>query len=185
MQFDERMIKSTITETSKDNSGQSVVDSYQEVYDFDKITEEVALVYRMNRPQCSCDALFVKDTDNIYLVEFKNVRCSRVEKKQLCCKAYDSIMTLQMAFFPQYSIEQLKDRTVMVVVYNDDGVIEKEQESKAFDKMKKKLAEWSGNEKSILFGLEIYKELLYRNIITVEKKEYIDRVHPYIFGYEK
>lgn len=68
-------------------------------------------------------------------------------------KAYDSIMTLQMAFFPEYSLYNIREKVNFVFVYKDDCVADKEQESKSF-----------------------------KDIFTVEKTEFMRQIHPMMFG---
>lgn len=182
MQPDYSEIKKTLKETSRDDYGNCVIDFSQEVYHFDQITEKVADSYRISKPQHSCDALHIKDRNDIYLIEFKNVRASRVPKKHLKLKAYDSIMTLQMAFFPEYSLDEIKEKVNLVVVYNNEGVVEKEQASRAFDSIKEKMRAYAGNHEEILFDLEIYKNVLYKNIFTVEKGKFISEIYNMIFG---
>lgn len=182
MQFDEKEIKSTLTITSKDDNGNSVIENEQEVYNFDKITKRVAEMYRANKPQHSCDALYIKDNDNIFLIEFKNARKSRIGKKELQQKAYDSIMTLQMGFFQQYSLNDLKEKTILICVYNDEGVIEKEQESISFNNIKEKISHMANQENSILFDLEKYKGVLYRDILTVEKRQFMNELFNMVFN---
>ncbi len=180
--IDENKVKSTLSETSKDNEGNAVVDYQNLVYNFDRITNDIAHIYRVKKPCKSCDALYIKDDAHIYLIEFKNVRKSRVPKKELHQKAYDSIMTLQMAFFPEFSLEELKMRVVLIVVYNDAEIVEKEQDSVSFDAFKKKLADLSKSQNKILFGLEIFQKVLYKAVFTLEKQEYVKTMHNVIFS---
>lgn len=182
MQFDNDKIKSTLKETSKDDTGNYVVDFSQEVFNFDIITEEVAQIYRISQPQRSCDALYIKDDNNVFLIEFKNVRASRMPKKHLKLKAYDSIMTLQIAFFSEYSLNDIKEKVNLVVVYNDEGIVQKEQSSTAFDSFKEKMYSFAGNNEEILFGLDIYKNVLYKDILTIEKQKFVNETFNMIFG---
>lgn len=180
--IDKNRAKSTLSETSKDDEGNAVVDFQNLVYNFDSITSDVADIYRAKKPHKSCDALYIKDDAHIYLMEFKNVRKSRIPKKELHQKAYDSIMALQMAFFPKFSLDELKKRVVLVVIYNDAGIVEKEQNSVSFEALKSKLFDLSKSENKILFGLEIFKGILYKDILTLEKQEYVKTIHDGIFG---
>lgn len=180
--LDENRVKSTLSETSKDDKGNAVVDYQNPVYNFDRITSDIAGVYRVKKPQKSCDALYIKDDAHIYLMEFKNARRSRISKKELHQKAYDSIMTLQMAFFPKFSLDELKTRVVLLVIYNDAGIVEKEQDSVSFDKFKRKLSDLSKSQNKILFDLEIFQGILYKNVLTLEKQEYIKTMHDAIFS---
>ena len=180
--IDENKAKSTLNETSKDDEGNTVVDYQNPVYNFDIITRDIADIYRVKKPHNSCDALYVKDDAHIYLMEFKNVRKSRVPKKELHRKAYDSIMTLQMAFFPELSLDELKMRVVLIVIYNNDGIVEKEQDSISFDAFKSKLSSLSKSQNEILFGLEIFRGILYKDVLTLEKQEYEETIHNEIFS---
>lgn len=174
--------KITLEESSKDDEdGTAVVKCQDEVYCFDDVSKMIASVYRRSKPHTSCDALYVKNKDNIFLIEFKNVRRSRVPKKSLMEKAYDSIMTLQMAFFPNYSLNDMKEKVSLVFVYNNDGIVEKEEYSECFDKFKNKLSELSGEKDNILFNLEIYKGILYKDVFTVEKVDFMNKIYPMIF----
>lgn len=180
--LDETRVKSTLSETSKDDQGNAVVDYDNIVYNFDIITNDIAAIYRVKRPHRSCDALYIKDSMHIYLLEFKNVRRSRIPKKELHQKAYDSIMTLQMAFFPEYSLEDLKAKVVLIVIYNDDGIVEKEQHSIFFNEIKNKLSSFSKSQKRVLFDMDIFRGILYKDVLTIEKQEYLSKVHNAIFN---
>lgn len=180
--IDKNKAKSKLSETSKDDKGNAVVDYQNPVYNFDSITSDIAGIYRVKKPHKSCDALYIKDDEHIYLMEFKNIRKSRIPKKELHQKAYDSIMTLQMAFFPKLSLDELKKRVVLIVIYNDAGIVEKEQDSVSFDAFKSKLSGLSKSQNKILFGLEIFRGILYKDVMTLEKQEYVEGMHNLIFG---
>ena len=136
----------------------------------------------MNFQTRSSTALHIRDNEHIYLIEFKNARKSRISKKWLHEKAYDSIFTLQLAFFPNWSLEELKKRVSLIFVYNDDGVIEKEQESAAFDALKDKMYALSGGGRNVLFGLDIFRDVIYKQVLTVEKNVFMSEIHQCIFG---
>ena len=89
-------------------------------------------------------------------------------------------MTLQMAFFPKLSLDELKMRVVLIIIYNDTGIVEKEQDSVSFDAFKRKLSDLSKRNK-ILFDLEIFQEIFYKEVLTLEKQEYVKTMHDVIF----
>lgn len=182
MRFDEKKIYSTLRERSEDDNGQSFIDSTQIVYDFDEITKEVADTYRNKKPAASCDALYVKDESHIYLIEFKNARKSRIGNKFFLQKAYDSALTLGFAFYQNLSFEELRERLYLVIVYNDDNVEEKEQESEHFDSLKEKIGCLAGPKRRILFGLDMYEGSLYKKVVTVEKNIFMEQVYKDIFN---
>ena len=158
--IDENKVKTTLSETSKDDDGNAVINYQNPVYNFDRITSDIAAIYRAKKPHKSCDALYIKDDAHIYLMEFKNVRKSRIPKKELHQKAYDSIMTLQMAFFPKLSLDEL---------------------SVSFDAFKRKLSDLSKSRNKILFDLEIFQGIFYKEVLTLEKQEYVKTMHDVIF----
>ena len=179
--IDENKVKTTLSETSKDDDGNAVINYQNPVYNFDRITSDIAAIYRAKKPHKSCDALYIKDDAHIYLMDFKNVRKSRIPKKELHQKAYDSIMTLQMAFFPKLSLDELKMRVVLIIIYNDAGIVEKEQDSVSFDAFKRKLSDLSKSRNKILFDLEIFQGIFYKEVLTLEKQEYVKTMHDVIF----
>ena len=85
--IDENKAKSTLSETSKDDEGNAVVDYQSPVYNFDRITRDIADIYRVKKPHKSCDALYIKDDAHIYLMEFKNIRRSRIPKKRIASES--------------------------------------------------------------------------------------------------
>lgn len=183
MQLSDYEIKTTLTQASMDDSGNSVIDSTQEVYHFDKITKKVADRHRVSKPQHSCDALYIKDDDNIFLLEFKNTRSSYVPYKSLKLKAYDSIMTLMCAFYPSLSLKDIKKKVTFVFVYNDAAGKEQISQSRAMEQMKDKLFELSDRPKIILYGLEAYKDTFYKDVYTIDRTEFIkDDMWKMIFG---
>ena len=93
----------------------------------------------------------------------------------------DSIWTLEFSFFPHLPLSELKKRVRLIVVYNDDEIVEKEQESENFTLLKNKLKHFSGTQQAILFGLEIYENVLYKEIITVEKDFFMHQIYEKIF----
>lgn len=92
-------------------------------------------------------------------------------------------MTLQMVFFPNLSLNELKTRVVLIIIYNDDdGIVEKEQDSISFDALKRKMCDLSKCQNKILFDLEIFRGILYKDVLTLEKQEYIKTMHNVIFS---
>ena len=182
MQLEDYEITATLTEESDDGKANSVIESTHEVYDFDKLTEKVAELYRGKKPLCSCDALYIKDNDNIYLIEFKNVISSNVPRKSLRYKAYDSIMTLQCAYDSSLSINDIKHKVTFIFVYNNAAGRPELTHSQSMKQMKNKMYKWAKEPRVILYDLEIYKGVFYKDIYTVDKSEFIDDIWDEIFG---
>lgn len=180
MELDYKRYRKPLSEVSKDDDGNSLIEKENEVFDFDKIAEVLAKEYRASKPQCSCDALHIKDEEHIYLIEFKNARSSHVPKKSLKLKAYDSIMTLQCVFCPDSSLDEIRKKVYFVFVYNNK-CNESELENEEFDKFKNKLKELTSEEQPILFGLEIYKGMLYKDVFTIDKEQFNNSMYQTIF----
>lgn len=181
MQLDQSKIYSTLGERSKDDYGQALLESTQKIYDFDEITKQVADVYRGRKPTASCDALYVKDAEHIYLIEFKNARKSHIGQRFFLQKAYDSAWTIAVAFYQDVPLETLRERLYLIVVYNDENVPQKEQESAHFQEFKQRMEQLAGKKRRILFGLEIYQGVFYKEVLTVDKNIFMEQVYPEIF----
>lgn len=95
---------------------------------------------------------------------------------------YDSVLSLEFAFYQHLPLEELKEKLYLVVVYNDEGVVEKEQESPNFQLFKQAVGQLAGYKERILFGLDIYKGVLYKDIFTVEKDVFMEKFYDHIFN---
>lgn len=114
--------ESTIKETSKSDENIDFIESEVKVYDFDAYTEDVCKEYRSKKSLSSVDAFALSDDDDFWFIEFKNARKSQLPKKSLPPKAYDSIYTAYFFLKEKYSINQIKKKAVLFVVYNDDAI---------------------------------------------------------------
>ena len=93
-------VKTTLSETSKDDDGMRLLIIKNPVYNFDRITSDIAAIYRAKKPHKSCDALYIKDDAHIYLMEFKNVRKSGIPKKNCIRKVTTQLSHSSRGFFP-------------------------------------------------------------------------------------
>ena len=171
--------ESTIEAVSQSDGGKKFIESDIKVYDFDKFTEDICRDYRNKKNLCSVDAFAISDNGNFLFIEFKNARKSQFPKTSLPPKAFDSIYIAQFFLQEKYSIEYLKEHSVLIVVYNDDAVYGQQKENKSghFEKIKNKLGTYAkvDKEKEILFNLEKYKGALYKDIFTISKKEFMEK----------
>ena len=171
--------ESTIEAVSQSDGGKKFIESDIKVYDFDKFTEDICRDYRNKKSLCSVDAFAISDNGSFLFIEFKNARKSQFPKTSLPPKAFDSIYIAQFFLQEKYSIEYLKEHSVLIVVYNDDAVYGQQKENKSghFEKIKNKLGTYAkvDKEKEILFNLEKYKGALYKDIFTISKKEFMEK----------
>lgn len=171
--------ESTIRETSKSDENIDFIESEVKVYDFDAYTEDICKEYRSKKSLSSVDAFALSDDGDFWFIEFKNARKSQLPKKSLPPKAYDSMYTAYFFLKQKYSIDELKSKAILFVVYNDDAISgeKKENPSKGFSKFKTKIGELAkiDTETRILFGLEKFKGFLYREIHTIGKQEFLEK----------
>lgn len=152
--------------------------SNHRMYNFDGISENFFKKVRGEKNK-SCDGYFEKNPQETYLVEFKNQEEGSVDKKWLKNKIYDSVSTLVMN--ENVSREDVAGRTTVIIVYNDGRKQEKTNSdyttSQAFNAFSKKMAALAGRQ-GILdcldkkFDLERYKGVLFKEVYTVDKKDF-------------
>ena len=148
------------------------------MYNFDGISENFFKKVRGEKNK-SCDGYFEKNPQETYLVEFKNQEEGSVDKKWLKNKIYDSVSTLVMN--ENVTREDVAGRTTVIIVYNDDRKQEKTNSdyttSQAFNAFSEKMAALAGRQGIIdrlgkKFDLERYKGVLFKEVYTVDKKDF-------------
>lgn len=158
-----------------------------EVYNFDKLTELVAEKFRKNKKTKSADAFFVNKKDEFYLIEFKNTPKNHMPRNELFYKAYDSILPIQLLFGDGLNIGELCKKLTYIVVYNNNVHLSRkctENPSASFEAFGAEMAKLAKVDKNIeiYFGLEIYKDVFFKNIYTIDKEDFIQNYEPDIFG---
>ena len=108
-------------------------------------------------------------------------------KNELFPKAYDSILPIQLLFCNDLSLTELCQKLTYIVVYNNNAHLKRnctEAPSASFEAFGKKMAELAKTDKKnkIFFGLEIYKGVLFKNIYTIDKEDFIQNYEPNIFN---
>lgn len=170
-------MRSTLSETSIDSSNGAktpLVDQNDVVYNFDTVARTVCRRYRGDSTS-SCDALY-DNNGKYYLLEFKNQSETNVNRSELKKKAFDSVAILQNTFCWKMSREELAQRLVLVVVYND-----RLEERASFLKFREKARSLAKEEKNgILFDLKKLRTL-YSSIVTVTKDTFDKEIYPTIF----
>lgn len=175
-----RVNKTTLKETSKDDrdreSVQYMTDSSIEVVDFDKVKRHYANQLHLSE-ECaaSADAL-AKIDDKLLMIEFKN---GKVNNRNVKDKVRDSLL-----FFCDITgknISYTRENLDFIVVYN-------QQKNPLPNQLKKQTSEMiqdspsreaigkyflkKGNEEFILFDLERYKRLYFREVHTYSTEEF-------------
>ena len=161
-------------------------DPMHRMYNFDGISDRFSKKIRGDK-NMSCDGYFVKSHQEAYLVEFKNQEEGSIDKKWLKNKIYDSVTTLVMN--ENVTREDVTGRTTIIIVYNDERKQKKTNSdyntSQSFNKFSKKMASLSGRQEidclDKKFDLEKYKGILFKEVYTVDKKDFEQKFLDIIF----
>ena len=175
--------KKSLKECSKSDSGEPVTLSELPAYRFDEISAFEAERYRRKKKLCSADALYIKSDSEIYLFEFKNTRKSHISWKSVQLKAHDSLLTLQVALFPELSLQECAERTSYFLIYNDKAVQTPEKPSESFRELKRKLKGFAEQTDTypVLGNMEVYQNTFYKKVYTIDvldfEQEFLGKIY--------
>ena len=187
-------LKSTLEETSTDSdNGTPMVNSQLSVCPFDKVkewyvSEKVPLA---NPNPKSNDALYF-GKEECFFIEFKNGKISNEVNYEINKKIYDSLFIL---FDLEYkdkkgelvnSISYTRSKMTYILVYNEENYAKfgaTRQTSEGIKRQKEvstsrhrnelyKTMRKLANEEFILFGLDQFKNYLFKNVYTYTEKEF-------------
>lgn len=187
-------LQSSLEETSYDQDhGEYMTHSQMQVCAFDKVKEWYVSekVPKANPNPKSNDALYF-GKEECFFIEFKNGKISNEVNYEINKKIYDSLFLL---FDLKYrdkkgkmvdSISYTRDLMTYILVYNEENYLkfgptrqgiecEKRQRgvSRSYyrDELYKKMRGLA-KEEFILFGLDQFKNYLFRNVYTYTEKEF-------------
>ena len=187
-------LQSSLEETSYDQDhGEYMTHSQMQVCAFDKVKEWYVSekVPKANPNPKSNDALYF-EKEECFFIEFKNGKISNEVNYEINKKIYDSLFLL---FDLKYrdkkgkmvdSISYTRDLMTYILVYNEENYLkfgptrqeiegEKRQRgvSRSYyrDELYKKMRGLA-KEEFILFGLDQFKNYLFRNVYTYTEKEF-------------
>lgn len=164
-----------------DAKDQYLVDRDLIVYNFDEIKEYICRRFRDNAFVSSCDAFYAAEDGREYLIEFKNQKPEDVPRRSVKQKAFDSLYLLMLSFHPHQTVEEISKRLSLIVVYNEHASKGPRKgsynKSESFDKMAAKFGGYAKVKTplSTQFGLGYLKGQLYRNIYTLDVREFVRR----------
>ena len=190
--------RKTLKDTSyDDNNKEYMVDSSLEVCDFDEVKnwyvkEKIPFVKPMPK---SNDALFFSD-DGIFFIEFKNGYIDNAVNFELFKKIYDSLFILfdlgytDMNKHKVNSISYTRLHMNYILVYNQNRYCAEKptrQTTEGFKRQKttpsaslhrdilyKRISNLA-NEAFIKFGLDQFKNYLFKNVYTYTVEEFIEK----------
>lgn len=166
--------KSTLKETSKDNSEknniQYMTESQLEVIDFDKVKTQYNNNLNLTEEYAkSVDALMVNFALNkIFFIEFKNGDMKN-EKSKVNSKVKDSLLIF--CDIIKKNISYTRKNLIFILVYNESKNKSKNEKSK------RDIAQHIHNkakENVIRFGFEKLKRLYFKEVYTYTEKEFAD-----------
>ena len=185
-------LQSTLEETSCDN-GVPMINSKLSVCSFDKVKEWYVsdkIPYAKPTPK-SNDALYFTDKE-CYFIEFKNGKINNNVNYEINKKIYDSLFILfDLHYIDKQgilvnSISYTRENMTYILVYNEENYLElgptiqtkaglkRQQEyskSNHRDKLYKTIGKLAKKE-FILFGLDQFKDYLFKNVYTYTVKEF-------------
>lgn len=169
---------STFKETSIDNDDgkeKYMIESEIKVINFDAVKKEYMKDMGVSEVPCSIDALYTNDNENYYFIEFKN---GRVKPKiyNIYNKIYDSLLIFND--ITNSTISFCRKNVRFILVYNEEKnnqVIDKENSNIQATPSKKSIAKYfsnKGKKKFIMFGLEKFEKLYFKEVFTYTEKEF-------------
>lgn len=179
--------KSTLKECSEDNSDGSTIkfmtESQIEAVNFDKFKTKYTNDLRLSE-ECaaSADALLQTDT-GLAFVEFKN---GKVNNRNVKDKIRDSL--LLFCDFTQKTISYTREHVDFIVVYNEEKNPLPNQYKKQTTADAPSRTEISryflgkGNQELILFDLERYQHLYFREVHTYTKEQFGNYIEKTLLG---
>lgn len=179
--------KSTLKECSGDNSDGSTIrfmtESQIEAVNFDKFKTKYTNDLRLSE-ECaaSTDALLQTDT-GLAFVEFKN---GKVNNRNVKDKIRDSL--LLFCDFTQKTISYTREHVDFIVVYNEEKNPLPNQYKKQTNTDAPSRTEISryflgkGNQELILFDLERYQHLYFREVHTYTKEQFGNYIEKTLSG---
>lgn len=188
-------LECTLQETSLDN-GTPMVNSQLMVCPFDKIKEWYVseMVPLANPNPKSNDALYFGE-EECFFIEFKNGKISNEVNFEINKKIYDSLFILfDLGYTDKKgnlvnSISYTRNAMTYILVYNEENYSKfgpTRQTKEGIDRQEKastsahrnelyKAMRRLANEEFVLFGLDQFKNYLFKNVYTYNEKEFEEK----------
>lgn len=176
--------KKTLEECSCNDEGVPVTHLKNKVFCFDDISGEEGKLYRDKKKLNSADAAYVDSKKELYFFEFKNAPHNHIPKRSIYSKMHDSIITWNMCFAADITLNELINKSTFFVIYNDQqSNIQRENESISFNKIKEKQKELAKiSDRVLLWDTKRYLHTFYKEIYTIDVREFEEKFAPKIFS---
>lgn len=165
----------TLESLSLDSSnGEPMVHCQEHAIDFDAFLE--AYFKQCYSKKCSkvpesVDAVLFVD-GKYTLIEFKNGRMDKEKCHNVKCKIAHSLLVIMD--HQNIGIDYVKNNISFVLVYNNKTAFKKEPDLKQYKKMIASGVMQKAKTRIIHFGLDIFKETYFKDVLTIEKDEFQD-----------
>lgn len=190
MGFDASKYESTLKETSRDDVNEYLLEDADEVYNLDNVAKFLAQKLKMpGLTRNTSDALHIDENKNvIYLIEFKNRNFRQIKKikQEILLKVYESIFILEWTFCKGQTKEQLSEKIVYFVVFNEDkekNTIETEPSYEKIVNTMEKLAK-SAKKKERTADLQFDKlqGILFKEVHVIDVKTFLSDYKEKVFA---
>jgi hypothetical protein len=164
----------TLKKTSEDTNNQTIEKCMTmcetTVLNFDNFKDEFVKNMKLNSVPKSCDALYMTDQNEIFLIEFKNGKIEALKNYEVKIKIYESLLILCEKF--SITIDFTRNNISFILVYNEDAAHGLNQyEDTGLNKLQIFLFNLA-NEPIIRFGLNHFKKLYFKEVYTYTKAEF-------------
>lgn len=156
----------TLQETSKDDhdgKNRYITHLMLEVVNFDSVKNDYIKNLHLNDTPTSNDALYIGNKNHLVFIEFKNGHIDQKVSANIRRKIYDSIAILTDIIgkgisFTRYNLDY-------ILVYNEDKNIKENINKHIMNKSREKI---------IKFGLDRFKNFFFKDVYTLNDKEFSD-----------
>jgi hypothetical protein len=135
------------------------------VVNFDKFKENVVSRFKLTETPSSCDALYMYNENEWFLIEFKNGKIDKEKMHQIRGKVFQSLLILTEKL--NNTISFTRNNIKFILVYNEDI------EHTARQQIGASLYRLAGNGHYIFFGIDGLN-FYFKDVFTWNKKEFQD-----------
>lgn len=158
--------KNTLKELSKDDNGNNIIQYMVGLedlaVDFDKVKTIYANSYGKTEEVLNSVDAIISIKDKTIFIEFKNGN-AKLKRDNIKKKIYSSLLIF--SDITGKNLSYIRKNIDFILVYNDS-------KTKINNYISKK-----GNEKNINFGLDMYKEIFFKNVYTYSVNEFEDFIN--------
>jgi hypothetical protein len=166
------------TNKAPGDSGRYMTSSHAKAVNFDKFKNEYIKNLQLPEAPLSCDAFIKTNTNEWFLIEFKNGKIEVRKNFEIKVKIFESLLILLDKL--NKTIEFSRDNLNFILVYNENVAHGLTQfNNMGFDAIQTKLFSLA-NSRKIRFGLRRFQNIYFKKVFTYSKTEYENN---FVLGY--